>query len=94
MKISPTSRKPWDLDTNEAMQFGKPVIATFDGVAVAHDLVGQEINGFIVSENNAQALAKAINKIEELAKKMEQKSREIILKLYTYDYMVKGFIEK
>jgi glycosyltransferase involved in cell wall biosynthesis len=93
--VYPTAREPWGLAINEAMQFGKPVIAT-PRVAAAHDLIKQEINGFIVPENDVQALAKAINRIlsdEELAKRMGQKSREIIVRGYTYEHMTEGFRE-
>jgi glycosyltransferase involved in cell wall biosynthesis len=93
--VYPTAREPWGLAINEAMQFGKPVIAT-PRVAAAHDLIKQGINGFIVPENDVQALAKAINTIisdEELAKRMGQKSREIIIQGYTYEHMAEGFKE-
>jgi glycosyltransferase involved in cell wall biosynthesis len=91
--VYPTSREPWGLAINEAMQFGKPVIAT-PRVAAAYDLIRQGVNGFIVPENDIQALAEAINKIisnEELAKRMGQKSKEIISKGYTYEHMAEGF---
>jgi glycosyltransferase involved in cell wall biosynthesis len=71
----------------------KPVVAT-SRVAAAHDLIKQGINGFIVSENDVQALAKAIDRIisdEELAKRMGQKSREIIVQGFTYEHMAGGF---
>ena len=95
MKIYPTYWKPWGLAINEAMQFGKPVIATFS-VSTARNLVRQEIKGFVVPENNDRALAEAIRSIildEELAKKMRQKFREIILQTYNCNHLVKGFIE-
>jgi glycosyltransferase involved in cell wall biosynthesis len=93
--VYPTVHEPWGLAINEAMQFGKPVIAT-PGVAAAHDLIKQGVNGFIVPENDVQALAKAINTIisdEELAKRMGQKSREIIIQGFTYEHMAEGFEE-
>jgi glycosyltransferase involved in cell wall biosynthesis len=93
--VYPTAREPWGLAINEAMQFGKPVIAT-PRVAAAYDLVKQGINGFIVPENDVQALAKAINRIisdEKLAKRMGQKSKEIIVRSYTYEHMAEGFKE-
>ncbi|RLE64355.1 MAG: hypothetical protein DRJ47_07870 [Thermoprotei archaeon] len=91
--VYPTSREPWGLAINEAMQFGKPVIAT-PRVAAAHDLIRQGVNGFIVLEKDVQALAKAISKIisdEGLAKRMGQKSREIAQQGYTYEHMTEGF---
>jgi len=93
--VYPTAREPWGLAINEAMQFGKPVIAT-PRVAAAYDLIKQGINGFIVPENDVQALAKAINRIisdEKLAKIMGQKSKEIIVRSYTYEHMAEGFKE-
>jgi glycosyltransferase involved in cell wall biosynthesis len=93
--VYPTAREPWGLAINEAMQFGKPVIAT-PRVAATHDLIKQGINGFIVPENDFQALAKAINRIildEESAKRMGQRSREIIIQGFTYEHMAEGFRE-
>jgi len=93
--VYPTSREPWGLAVNEAMQFGKPVIAT-PRVAAAHDLLKQGVNGFIVPERDATALGQAIGKVlsdEELARKMGQESKRIIEQGFTYEHMVKGFEE-
>jgi glycosyltransferase involved in cell wall biosynthesis len=91
--VYPTAREPWGLAINEAMQFGKPVITT-PRVAAAYDLIKQGINGFIVPENDSQALAKAIGKIisnKKLAERMGQESKNTIKRDFTYEHMIKGF---
>lgn len=90
--VYPTSREPWGLAINEAMQFGKPVIAT-PRVAATHDLIRNGINGYIVPERDPKALAEAIERIitdEKLARKMGRYSKKIIRK-FTYEAMAKGF---
>jgi len=86
--------EPWGLVLNEAMQFGLPVIAT-DAVGAAYDLIKPGINGYIVKEKDANALAEAIKKIIKSKKKekMGEISKRIILKGYTYKHMVNGFIK-
>lgn len=83
----------WGLVLNEVMSLGKPVVAT-DAVAAAFDLIQDGVNGFMVAEKNADALADALRKIladDELAKSMGVASRCIIDDEYTYDKMFAGF---
>lgn len=53
---------PWVLVVNEAMYFGKPVIAT-DAVGAAFDMVKDGENGFMVPEKDSEALYEAMKKI-------------------------------
>jgi glycosyltransferase involved in cell wall biosynthesis len=83
----------WGLVLNEAMQFSKPVITT-DAVGAAYDLVKNGVNGFIVKNGDVEALYRAmqvIAKSPRLAKFMGEQSRNII-KSFTYENMVRGFI--
>ena len=57
---------------NEAMQFGKPVIAT-DAVGVAYDLIEEGRNGFLVPERDEHALYKKLKLLvgdEKLVRQM------------------------
>ena len=84
---------PWVFIVNEAMYFGKPVIAT-DAVGAAYDMIEEGENGFMVPEKDADALYKAMRKIlsdPELEKKMGQESKRIIEEGFRYEYMVGGF---
>jgi glycosyltransferase involved in cell wall biosynthesis len=86
---------PWVFVVNEAMHFGKPVIAT-DAVGAAYDMIKDGINGFMVPEKNAHALYQAIKKIisdPELEKRMGEESKRIIERGFTYDHMVEGFMK-
>ena len=78
---------------NEAMYFGKPVIAT-ETVGAAYDLIKDGGNGFIVLEKDVQALNMALLKIindNELRKSMGRMSKKIIEEGYKWSDMVKGF---
>jgi glycosyltransferase involved in cell wall biosynthesis len=85
----------WGLTLNEAMQFGKPVIAT-DAVGAAFDLIEDGINGFMVKNADTDALYEAIEKIisdPELERRMGLESKRIIAEGFMYEHMVKGFGE-
>lgn len=93
--VLPASGEPWGLVLNEAMQFGKPVIAT-DGVGAAYDLIKGGVNGFVVPEKDSDALYSALKKIlsePELEKKMGEESKRIIDEGFKYEHMVGGFKE-
>lgn len=87
-------KEAWGLTLNEAMQFGKPVIAT-TAVGAAFDLVQDGINGYVVEQNNEIQLYKALHKIisfnDNKLKNMGARSKEIIKNGYTYKDMVNGF---
>lgn len=85
--------EPWGLVLNEAMQFGKPVIAT-DAVGAAYDLIQNGINGFMIQQKDVDALYEAMKKIltdPELERKMGEASKRIIDGAFTYAHMVEGF---
>jgi len=85
----------WGLTLNEALQFGKPVIAT-DAVGAAFDLVEDGINGFMVKNADVDALYEAIEKIishPELERMMGLESKRIIAAGFTYEHMMNGFEE-
>lgn len=84
----------WVLVLNEAMYFGKPVIAT-DGVGGAFDMIKDGINGYMVPAKDVNALFEAMKKIlsdPDLEKKMGEKSKKIVKEGFTYEHMVKGFM--
>lgn len=85
----------WGLTLNEAMQFGKPVIAT-DAVGAALDLIKDGINGFVVKNGDVDGLYQAMERIisePELERRMGLESKRIIEEGFTYEHMVKGFGE-
>ena len=84
---------PWVLVVNEAMYFGKPVIAT-DAVGAAFDMVKDGENGFMVPEKDSEALYEAMKKILsdlELEEKMGKESKKIIERKFRYEHMIEGF---
>jgi len=73
------SYEPWGLVINEAMAFGKPVIAT-NAVGSSTDLIINNMNGFIVQEKNVNQLYEAMKNIlsnQDLRVKMGKESRMI-----------------
>lgn len=92
--VYPTIFEPWGLAINEAMQFGKPVIATYK-TAAAYDLIIQGVNGFIIRGDDVEELYRLLSFLisnEELAKVMGEKSKQIIKeKGFTIENMVDGF---
>lgn len=56
----------WGLTVNEALETGTPVIAT-SAVGAAYDLIIDGYNGFMIDENNIEAMEQAIVKILEFS---------------------------
>jgi len=86
---------PWVFIVNEAMYFGKPIIAT-DAVGAAFDMVKNGKNGFIVREKDVDALYSSMKSIfldDKEETKMGLESRRIIEEKYRYENMVEGFKE-
>ncbi len=84
---------PWVFVLNEAMYFGKPVIAT-DAVGAAFDMIENDKNGFLVPEKNSDAIYEAMKTIlsdEDLEKSMGKRSRKIIEEGFQHENMVNGF---
>ncbi|KKH59373.1 hypothetical protein DU74_02225 [Methanosarcina mazei] len=86
---------PWVFIVNEAMYFGKPLIAT-DAVGAAFDMILNGKNGFMVPEKDVDALYQSMNYIladPELEREMGIKSKEIIEQKYLYENMINGLNE-
>lgn len=92
VKIVNGKVEAWGLTVNEAIQFGKIVIAT-DAVASAHELINER-NGFVVRENNINDLKVSLEKSDSLTLKTSAKKEdERIMKIYTYSQMAKDIID-
>jgi glycosyltransferase involved in cell wall biosynthesis len=80
--VLPSNNEAWGLVLNEAMNAGKPVIAS-DRVGAARDLIHEGINGAVFPAGDVKALRKAIGRVLEepdRATQMGRASREIIRK--------------
>lgn len=60
--VLPSSREPWGLVVNEAMNGGTAVIVT-DKVGCAPDLVKDGVNGLVVTSGDTDALAAALHRL-------------------------------
>lgn len=84
--------EPWGLVINEAMAFGKPIIAT-KAVGASEDLIRNGYNGYIVQDKNIMELYEAMRKIlfnEEVIKLMGENSRKIFEGKNDYEKMFKA----
>lgn len=92
--VLPTLSDLCPLVLNEAMACGLPVIST-NAAGCAMDLIIPGDNGFIVDAGNVDQLYAVMGKIvlnEGVARKMGEKSLEIIESRYTIDKIVNGFV--
>ena len=86
-------KEPWGLVLNESMSVGTAVIASSSVGAARAGLVRDGVNGYIVPERNADAIADRLLSIladDGRKRSMAAESREIIAS-YDYDAMVDGF---
>lgn len=84
---------PWVFIVNEAMYFGKPIIAT-NSVGAAFDMIKNNENGFIVPEKDIDALYNSMKTIlsnPKMEMEMGVESKRIIEEKYQYTNMVDGF---
>jgi glycosyltransferase involved in cell wall biosynthesis len=86
-------KEPWGLVVNEAMNQGVPVIVTESVGAAAGGLVRDRVNGFVVPERNAAAMAGAMMELLESAKLREEMGENARRIISTWDNgeMVRGF---
>jgi len=85
--------EPWGLVVNEAMSFGKPVIAT-EAVGSAYTLIQNGKNGFIIPEKDNRALEEKIVYLldnPEIAIKMGENAKKFINNHCRYHHMVDAF---
>ena len=91
--VLPTQKDVWGLVINEAMCCGLPVIST-NAAGCAVDMIIPGENGLIVDVDDADQLYSAMKEIilnDELARKMGERSSEIIENEFTLNKMVEGF---
>ena len=84
--VLPTFNDTFPLVLLEAMQFGLPVVSTFEGGIP--EIVDDHITGFLVEKNNVHELAKKIEtlvKDHKLRKKMGEKGRQKFLNEFTLE---------
>ncbi len=84
--VLPTLNDTFPLVLLEAMQFGLPVVSTFEGGIP--EIVDDHITGFLVKQNDVQGLAEKIEILIEddnLRKKMGEKGRQKFLNEFTLD---------
>lgn len=81
------------LPVSDAMYFGKPVIST-NVVGFAHDLIHNNLNGYLVPQKDINSLSIYIKKIiqdEELEKRMGNESRRLIEREFSENLVIENF---
>jgi glycosyltransferase involved in cell wall biosynthesis len=90
---TPRFREPWGLVCNEAMEQGRPVIATTAVGAVAGGLVRGGETGFVIGPGDATALARSIDLVvgdRALREHLGSAARRAVAP-YTYEAMAAAF---
>ena len=92
--VLPSSRdETWGLVINEAMNFGRPVVAS-DKVGGGHDLIAHGENGYVVPAGDTEALSACLMELVRDPMKRESfgsRSVEIIEK-WNYDAVAEGLV--
>lgn len=91
--VLPTLRDVWGLVINEAMCCGLPIIST-NAAGASWDMVTSGENGYIIEPASSEQLYSSIKTIvvdKDLARKMGEKSLEIVKNKFNLDNMVSGF---
>jgi glycosyltransferase involved in cell wall biosynthesis len=89
---TPRFKEPWGLVCNEAMEQGRPVVATTAVGAVAGGLVRDAQTGLVVGPGDPGALAGAINRLlvdRPLRERLGAAARQAVAP-YTYEAMADG----
>lgn len=89
---TPRFREPWGLVCNEAMEQGRPMVATTAVGAVAGGLVRDFENGMVVAPGDPDALAGAIDRLLDdgaLRERLGAAARAAVAP-YTYEAMAEG----
>ncbi len=86
-------KEPWGLVVNEAFNQGLPVVASDAVGAAAGGLVQDRVNGLVVPENDAKALASSFRQMLNDAALRDAMSRNARATIATWnnDAMVSGF---
>jgi glycosyltransferase involved in cell wall biosynthesis len=90
---TPRFTEPWGLVCNEAMEQGRPVLATTAVGAVAGGLVKHAQTGLVIAPSDPAALAAAIERLlsdDELRHRLGAAARKEVA-AYNYDAMVEAF---
>ncbi|MGB7591489.1 MAG: glycosyltransferase family 4 protein [Terriglobia bacterium] len=90
--VLPSEWEPWGLVVNEAMASGLPVIATRK-VGAARDLIVEGENGYLVPENDVEAMASAVDRAcesEQHLLLLGEKARGTV-QSWNYDSTLAGF---
>ena len=92
--VLPSVREPWGLVVNEAMASGLPVLTTRK-VGAAQDLIIEGQSGYSVPENDAEAMALAIDRAcqsEERLRAMGGVAQQLIAS-WNYEATLSGFYQ-
>ncbi|MCG8403895.1 MAG: glycosyltransferase family 4 protein [Phycisphaerales bacterium] len=94
LHVLPSVYESWGLVVNEAMYFGLPAVVT-DRVGCGEDLAIPYQTGFIIPNNDAEALGRHIQELvgnPALLKKMKEQAAHHI-RQYSMDGAVEGIVE-
>ena len=92
--VFPTFYEGFSFATLEAAASGLPIIATVANGT--EDLIEDGVNGFLLKERTAEAIAEKINLLltdDKLRKRMGENARKKVLEKYSFDMIAKQILE-
>lgn len=92
--VYPTYNDTFPLVLLEAMQFGLPIVSTYEGAIP--DVVDEGVTGLLVAKKDSMALAERIENLInnlDLRIKMGKAARERFLRKYTFDKFEKNLLD-
>jgi glycosyltransferase involved in cell wall biosynthesis len=92
---TPMFKEPWGLVVNEAMNQGRPVIATTAVGAAMGGLIDDGVNGIVVPERNSEAIASALERVlgdRAYAARLGDRARSTIAS-WTREQWASGFLQ-
>jgi glycosyltransferase involved in cell wall biosynthesis len=83
--VLPSGREPWGMVINEAMNAGRPVIAS-DRVGAATDLISDGVNGFVYPAGDVEALHERIRRVIEAPARASAMGAASLARINQWDY--------
>jgi glycosyltransferase involved in cell wall biosynthesis len=83
--VLPSAREPWGMVINEAMNAGRPVVAS-DRVGAAADLIADGVNGFVYPAGDIEALRERLRRVIGNPSRAAEMGAASLARINQWDY--------